>query len=119
DELYYRDRCGWAAGSYHCDHPDHPGAEHCWEKDCEECEELGADEYGRPRHKCLCYAWNCPIASEADREDIRRRDPDLYRSDYKSYPDEEPHDWMVLHSRPRYAYVPNVRVLGCEQINRL
>jgi hypothetical protein len=77
--------------------------------------ELGVDEQGTPRHKRLCYAFNCPIACEADREDIRKLDPDLYKSDFKPYPDEQPHDWMVLHSRPRYAYVPNVKVVGCQR----
>jgi hypothetical protein len=116
DTLYHRNRCGWAAGSYHCDHPDHPDAELCDVKDCEEC---GVDEQGQPRHKCLCHAFACPLAYEADRDDIKKLDPDLYRTDYKDYPGAEPHDWMVLHSRPRYAYAPNVLVIGCEDIKRL
>lgn len=119
DELYYRNRCGWAAGDWHCDHPNDEHSEECQEKGCEECEELEPDKAGEPQHKRLCSAWNCPIASEADRDDIRKLYPDLYRSDYEPYPDAEPHDWMVLHSRPRYAYVPNIQVLGCEQVRRL
>jgi hypothetical protein len=116
DELYYRNRCGWAAGDYHCDHPDRENSECCSGEDCEECEgHIDAEGYG----KRLCYAFNCPIAASADREDIRKLDPDLWRSDYKDYPDEEPHDWMVLYARPHYAYVQNVEVLGCEDVRRL
>jgi hypothetical protein len=39
DELYYRERCGWAAGHYHCDHPDKEDAAECEDGECEECEE--------------------------------------------------------------------------------
>ncbi len=115
DELFYRDRCGWATGSYHCDYPDKEDAECCHDEDCEECE---GSIYAEGDGKRLCYSFNCPIACEADREDIRKLDPGLWRSDYKGN-DYEPQDWMVLHSRPRYAYVPNVTVLGCEQVRRL
>jgi hypothetical protein len=119
DTLYYRDRCGWQAGNWHCDYPyEKEDAEECEEDDCEECEELGKDEQGEQLHKRLCFSFNCPIAYEADRDDIKKLDPGLYKSDYKPYPDETPQDWMVLHSRPRYAYVPNVRVVGCEDVRR-
>lgn len=102
DNLYGRERCGWIdydGEAYDCNAPERDGED-----------VLLNDETG----KRLCLANNCPIAHEADREDIRIKDPELYRSDYKPYPDETPVDWMVLHSRPRYAYVPNITVLGCE-----
>ncbi len=116
DMLYYRGLCGWESGSYHCDYPNWPGddADHCRDRTCgeEECEGQQQETgYG----KRLCYSFNCPIASEADREDIRRLDPGLWQSDYKGNT-HKPEDWMVLHSRPRYAYVPNVIVLGCESV---
>ena len=117
DELFYRNRCGWAARSYHCDHPDHADAELCAENDCEECTTLGNDEQGQPRRKCLCFASGCPIAAQADREDMKRLDPDLWESDYKDS-EYEPEEWMILPSRPRYAYVPNITVLGCEHVRR-
>jgi hypothetical protein len=97
-----RNRCGWfisddgVENDYLCDHPSQ-----------ENEAELSAGG------KRKCFSWNCPIAYPAFREDIRRKAPSLWRSDYKSNKD-EPEDYMVLHSRPRYAYVPNVRVLGCE-----
>lgn len=101
DTLYGRERCGWvdheADGDYLCNAPP--------DKDANVDTETG---------KRRCFSWNCPIAYEADREDIRRKDPELWRSDYKPYPGLEPNDYMVLHSRPRYAYVPNVTVLGCD-----
>jgi len=119
DTLYYRDRCGWAAGSWHCDYPgSDDDADWCYDDECEECEEQGRDAEGEIKHKRICLATGCPIAWEADREDLKKYYPSLYKSDYKDVPDEEPHDWMILHSRPRYAYVPNVTVLGCENIRR-
>ena len=119
DTLYGRNRCGWAAGSYHCDHPDHADAEICQDRDCEECEELGKDDQGQPRHKCLCFASNCPIASQVTLEDLRKLDPSLAEEYKDSDEGESCGDWMVLDARPRYAYVPNVTVLGCERVHRL
>jgi hypothetical protein len=116
DELYYRNHCGWAAGDYHCDYPDLAEGEWCRKEGCEECECL---VYPQGHGKRLCFASDCPIAAQADREDIRKLDPDLWRSDYQDDPDAEPEDWMILHTRPRYAYVTNVEVLGCEHARRL
>lgn len=106
DTLYYRDRCGWVAdceegdnNGYLCDYPP--------DEQSETCSQTG---------KRLCHTWQCPVAYEADREDIRRKDPGLWKSDYKPHPDEQPTDWMVLCARPRYAYVVNVTVLGCETV---
>ena len=89
DSLYHRQRCGWAneAEPYRCDHPD--------------------QEY-KTQEEENCVDHSCPIAYAAYREDIQEKDPDLYASDYESYPDAEPKDWVVLHSRPRYAYAHNV-----------
>ncbi len=101
DTLYYRNRCGWMdvseGADYTCDAP--PG------------DDTDTDSANGKRR---CFAWNCPIAYEAGREDIRRKAPELFKSDFKPYPDQKPDDDMVLHSRPRYAYVPNVTVLGCD-----
>jgi len=101
DTLSERNRCGWVDFSeeadYTCDAP--PG------------DDTDTDSANGNRR---CFAWNCPIAYEADREDIRCKDPALFKSDFEPYPGQKPDDYMVLHSRPRYAYVPNVSVLGCD-----
>lgn len=112
DTLYYRGRCGWRSDAdgdnngYLCDAPIPP--EDIFH--VEACSQTG---------KRLCYRWQCPVAYQADREDIQRLDPDLYASDYEPYPDSEPEDWLVLYARPRYAYVPNVRVVGLEDLRRI
>lgn len=104
DTLYYRNRCGWQAddeegdnNGYLCDYPP--------DMHTERCSVTG---------NRLCHTWQCPIAYQADREDIRLYDPSSYASDYANDPEQEPEDEMVLIKRPRYAYVPNVHVLGCE-----
>lgn len=105
DTLYYRERCGWVTdcgelnavsnNGYLCDFPPDANSETC--------------QYTGKR---LCMPYQCPVAYEADREDIRRKDHDLWRTDYKPYPDEQPTDWMVLYARPRYAAVANVHVIN-------
>lgn len=88
DELYHRARCGWANGQedYVCDHPDK----------------------ARPTDEETCFDYDCPIAYPAAREDIEERDPNMFADNYAPYPDSEPTDWVVLHSRPRYAFASNV-----------
>lgn len=118
DELYYRNRCGWVTDTskfescdnngYLCDFPDDRQVEHLWpDNGGETCSQTG---------KRLCYPWQCPVAIEACVEDIKRKYPDLYRSDYKGEPLEDTAgDWMILEVRPRRALVANVIVLGCEK----
>ncbi|MBU0491774.1 MAG: hypothetical protein KKA73_03370 [Chloroflexi bacterium] len=107
DTLYYRNRCGWRSdqGDYCCDAPLTGIEEHY----VEVCPATGLR---------LCQAGQCPVAYQANRHDIQRLDPDLYQSDLAPYPEHEPEDWLVLSARPRYAYVPNVQVLGCEDVRR-
>lgn len=109
DTMYYRNRCGWVYSDNEADTEDEEYV--CYHPDTENSEEN--TESGKRRK---CFSWNCPLAHEADREDIRKRDPEFYKSDFKPYPDEQPHDWMILHKRPRYAYVPNITVIGVKPL---
>lgn len=90
DTLYYRDRCGWVTSSE--DIPDEGADNNGYlcdyppEKGDDVCSVIG---------KRLCYACQCPIAVRAT---------------------DENEDDMILYRRPRYAYVANVVVKGCEQI---
>lgn len=98
DELYYRDRCGYAGRDFTCTHP-------------EEGEE---DEKGRR----LCFATDCPLAYRAGCTDFKERDPDLYKEYNCGYSEEEDEEiddtseWMILIRRPREAYVENITVEG-------
>lgn len=111
DELSnMRNRCGWFVTERVDPIASHAAGEPVIDEDylCEHPDNLDGCRPGQ------CFASQCPIAAEADREAIRKLYPELWRSDYKDHPNDEPHDWMVLWARPRYAYVPNVTVLGCE-----
>lgn len=87
DTLYYRDRCGWVTE----DAPD--GAENNGYL-CDYPPGKG-DEVCRVTRKRLCHTCQCPIASSSD---------------------DEHDEQMILYRRPRYAYVSNVLVQGCEQL---
>jgi len=66
--------------------------------------------------KRMCFPFQCPIAYPLDAAGIRELDPGLYASDYAGEDDDYATDWMALAHRPRYAYVPNVIVIGCEDV---
>lgn len=102
DELYYRNRCGYANAQ-------------------EPEEDQWADMLDDPTYVCFhpqsedkhcMIGGECPYASEACLEDLREQDTDLYEQ-YKCEVenDEKCGDWMILHSRPRWAYVPNITLV--------
>ena len=91
DTLYYRDRCGWVPENVPV------GAENNGYL-CDYPPGKG-DEVCRVTHKRLCHTYQCPIALRASDEEEDGEDDD-----------------MILYRRPRYAYVSNVLVQGCEQV---
>jgi len=62
-------------------------------------------------------AVECPVVYMAYKDEIKRKDPMLYRDNFRDWPEDDAVDgWVILRKRPRYAYVPNVVVLGCEDL---
>jgi len=63
----------------------------------------------------LCNPFNCPLGFPAQREDIKNRDEPLWLSVFRDS-HKTPEGWLVLTGKPRYASLPNVRVIGCEDV---
>jgi len=44
-----------------------------------------------------CYSFSCPLAWQADRDDIEEYDPDFFESDFKHYPEDQPDNYVVQY----------------------
>ena len=80
----YQDDANINSG-YNCKHPDQ-----------EELEIINNEKIGK------CYSWSCPLAPQADLQDMKELDQDLY-NEYKESADDQgsiDSDWVVLIKEP-------------------
>ncbi len=80
----YQDDSGINSG-YNCNHLDQ-----------EEFETINNKKIGK------CYSWSCPLAPQADLQDMKELDQDLYE-EYKESADDQgsiDSDWVVLIKEP-------------------
>jgi hypothetical protein len=78
-----KERCGY----FNSDVPEVNNGYNCSHPDCEESEMHEGVEVGK------CYAFACPLFPEADHEDLREHNKNLYE-EYKN--DSEVNDYLVV-----------------------